>query len=189
MLKHIESTPEAQWKTKLPFGFKNAAKIYGSPMFDKVGGSGVDAGPSDRPTGAHTAPRGRKAAPPSPRPTSPRFRRRAHYITAHVYIHVFIRVYMYVYVYMYMQPRPPPETLAHTPILHRDGTRAPARPPARLQQVWLNSCGGPGPGGGVDPMPEVLRHLKAVRPTWGRGAAGSAAAVAAGAAGDDAQAA
>ena len=36
VLKHIETTPDAMWKTKLPFNFKNQSKTYGSPMFDAV---------------------------------------------------------------------------------------------------------------------------------------------------------
>ncbi|KAG2481828.1 hypothetical protein HYH03_019206, partial [Edaphochlamys debaryana] len=36
VLKHLHVSPDAQWKTTLPFSFRNDAKIYGSPMFDQV---------------------------------------------------------------------------------------------------------------------------------------------------------
>ncbi|GFR46120.1 hypothetical protein Agub_g7609 [Astrephomene gubernaculifera] len=36
VLRHLESSPDAQWKTSLQFAFRNDAKIYGSPMFDQV---------------------------------------------------------------------------------------------------------------------------------------------------------
>ncbi|KXZ45516.1 hypothetical protein GPECTOR_53g102 [Gonium pectorale] len=36
VLKHIETCPDAQWRTSLPFNFRNDAKIYGSPMFDQI---------------------------------------------------------------------------------------------------------------------------------------------------------
>ncbi len=37
ILRHIETCPDAMWKTSLPFNFKNDQKIYGSPMMDQVG--------------------------------------------------------------------------------------------------------------------------------------------------------
>lgn len=36
MIKHIETSPDAMWRTSLPFSFRNTAKVYGSPMFDQV---------------------------------------------------------------------------------------------------------------------------------------------------------